>query len=457
MAKKTFNVDVENFEIVAEDYSDDQLAIVEVYVCHDGNNRHNVPISREALVKAKDTLKNKFLVAGFDGVDFEGHEPDEMIVGFFPESSKMRFELRGERTYLVAQAIMSKVYARWAYDIFANGKNHRDVSMEITVLRGEVDEYDNLLTIDEFVFNGVTILGVDHVPACEGSGASIIKFDCENALKVYNEHREDTAVVKFSGKEEVGTMDETKEVVETVEVQEADVKETEVNTETTEILAEAKEEPTEDEKESSKEDNETMYSEDDKDDDSDDESKDDDSDDEDESKEDVEKKVENETDIDPEEAKECKHEVCEKCGKEECVCESENNENLPTENCEAEEPIEETEGETEDFESVKAERDSLLEKCEVLQSKVEKYEAEEKAIKVENILSDVIDLFTADEISELREESNKYSLDELNIFDNEVKAKAFDRVKNHKVENKKFTKVAINDVLDNKQVSKYTW
>jgi len=452
MAKKTFNVDVENFEIVAEEYSDDQLAIVEVYVCHDGNNRHNVPISREALVKAKDTLKNKFLVAGFDGVDFEGHEPDEQIVGFFPESSKMRFELRGERTYLVAQAIMSKVYAKWAYDIFANGKNHRDVSMEITVLKGEVDEYDNLLTIDEFVFNGVTILGVDHVPACEGSGASIIKFDCENALKVYNEHREDTTMVKFSGKEEVGTMDETKEVVETANVEETKVEETEVTTEAKEVVEEVKAEAaTEDEKESSKEDDETMYSEDDKEDDSDDE--DDKSDDEDDdSKEDVEKEVENETDT--EKCEDTK--VCEKCGKEECVCESENNESLPTENCEAEEPTE-NEGETEDLETVKAERDSLREKCEVLESKVEKYEAEEKAVKVENILSEVIDLFTADEVSELREESSKYSLDELNIFDNEVKAKAFDRVKNHKVENKKFTKVAINDVLDNKQKSKYTW
>ena len=450
MAKKTFNVDVENFEIVAEEYSDDQLAVVEVYVCHDGNNRHNVPISREALVKAKDTLKNKFLVAGFNGVDFEGHEPDEQIVGFFPESSKMRFELRGERTYLVAQAIMSKVYAKWAYDVFANGKNHRDVSMEITVLRGEVDEYDNLLTIDEFVFNGVTILGVDHVPACEGSGASIIKFDCENALKVYNEHREDTAMVKFSGKEEVGAMDETKEVVETTDIQETEVNETEGNAEVSEVVEEVKaEDTTEDEKESSKEDDETMYSEDDKEDDSEDD-KEDDSDDDD-SKEDVEKEVENETNTECEDTK-----ICEKCGKEECVCESENNENLPTENCGAEEPTE-NEGETEDLESVKAERDSLLEKCEVLQSKVEKYEAEEKAIKVENILSEVIDLFTADEVSELREESNKYSLDELNIFDNEVKAKAFDKVKNHKVENKKFTKVAINDVLDNKQVSKYTW
>ena len=34
----------------------------------------------------------------FDGNDFEGHEPDEQIVGFFPESSKMKFEKRKGRT-----------------------------------------------------------------------------------------------------------------------------------------------------------------------------------------------------------------------------------------------------------------------------------------------------------------------------------------------------------------------
>ena len=140
-----FSIDVASFEIVPEEYSDSQLAVVEIYVCHDGNNRHNVPITREALVRAKDTLKNKFLVAGFDGNDFEGHEPDEQIVGFFPESSKMRFEKRKGRTYLVAQAIMSKVYANWAYEIFKEKGNHRDVSMEITVLAGQVDENDNLL------------------------------------------------------------------------------------------------------------------------------------------------------------------------------------------------------------------------------------------------------------------------------------------------------------------------
>ena len=449
-----FSIDVASFEIVPEEYSDSQLAVVEIYVCHDGNNRHNVPITREALVRAKDTLKNKFLVAGFDGNDFEGHEPDEQIVGFFPESSKMKFEKRKGRTYLVAQAIMSKVYANWAYEIFKEKGNHRDVSMEITVLAGQVDENDNLLTIEEFVFNGVTILGLSHVPACEGSSASIIKFDCENALKVYNEHRDDTAMVEFSGKEEKGTMDETKEVVEEVEVT--------VEAET-EKEAEKVEETTETQEESSKEDDNTMYSEDDKEkdfeseddkseDDDDDDS--DDSDDEDESKEDIEEKVENEAKSEEVEdvEKECKNES----DVEEVEKECKNEENLPTENCETDEPEKE-----EDPETVKAERDSLKTECEVLRDKVEKYEAKEKSVQVESIISGVRELFSADEISELREESKKYSLDELNIFENEVKAKSYDKMissKNFSVKDKSFTKMAVNDVLDNKQnTSKYTW
>lgn len=455
-----FSIDVASFEIVPEEYSDSQLAVVEIYVCHDGNNRHNVPITREALVRAKDTLKNKFLVAGFDGNDFEGHEPDEQIVGFFPESSKMKFEKRKGRTYLVAQAIMSKVYANWAYEIFKEKGNHRDVSMEITVLAGQVDENDNLLTIEEFVFNGVTILGLSHVPACEGSSASIIKFDCENALKVYNEHRDDTAMVEFSGKEEKGTMDETKEVVEEVEVT--------VEAET-EKEAEKVEETTETQEESSKEDDNTMYSEDDKeknfeseddksdDDEESDDDKEDSDDSDDESKEDVEEVEEeckNEASENCESSEECeKCEDSEEC--EEAKCEADE-ENLPTENCETDEPEKE-----EDPETVKAERDSLKAECEVLRDKVEKYEAKEKSVQVESIISGVLELFSADEISELREESKKYSLDELNIFENEVKAKSYDKMissKNFSVKDKSFTKMAVNDVLDNKQnTSKYTW
>ena len=105
-------------------------------------------------------------------------------------------------------------------------------------------------------------------------------------------------------------------------------------------------------------------------------------------------------------------------------------------------------GKTTIIQELKKENESLL-------AKVEKYEAEEKAIKVEAIIANVSKVFSADELSELREESKNYSLEELNVFDNLVKAKAFDRVGEVKTE-KKFTKVAINDILD-KPESKYLW
>ena len=76
MMNKKVDLKIDKFDVI-DDYSDDQLAIVEVYVCHDGNNLHDMPIDLSVIKKAKKTLRNKFLVAGYDGEDFEGHEPDE--------------------------------------------------------------------------------------------------------------------------------------------------------------------------------------------------------------------------------------------------------------------------------------------------------------------------------------------------------------------------------------------
>ena len=415
MDKKKISIEVEKFSILADEESNSQLAIVEIYVCHDGNNLHNVPISNEALVNAKDTLKNKFLVAGYDGVDFEGHEDDEQIIGFFPESSKMRFEKIGDRTYLVAQAIMSKIYAKWAYNIFVDD-NKRAVSMEITVLKGQVDQLDNLVTIDEFVFNGVTVLGLSHVPACEGSSASIIKFDKENALKVYNMQYEKATdlkkkyiddMVKFSGKEEAKKMKE-ENMTEVVEQKcEDKVTETECNNEMVE------EKPAVDCAIPEDDANSTLY----------------------------DKNVEDDSAKDSDEEKM-----------------EESNDSIPTENCEAKENTSEGEEKPkeEDYELVLSERDSLKKENEELKTKVANYESLEKKSEVEKIISSVINVFSTDEIDSLREDAEKYSLNELSIFDNEVKAKAFDLVKKDAKSNKSYNKVAINDILG-KGNSKYTW
>lgn len=513
--------EVQKFSIM-DNISDEQFAFVEVYVCHDGNNAHNMPISFEALEKAKDTLKNKFLVAGYNGRDFKGHEKDEMIVGFFPESSKMWFEEMNGRHYLVAEAIMSKIYAKWAYDIFVES-NKKDVSMEITVL--ETEDHDNLIEIKDFVFNGVTILGNSHLPACEGANASIIKFSKENALQAYNSHFSSDNIKKKYIERMAPTKKKEKEI-ETVNysveeetedttymegsirinndkesavkssswdnpdktlyepilkatnkkalVKEAylivqdgyeeapsehlkyphhqikggelvlnergviaafqrasqegivsgDVKahllrhyrELGLSTENFETLMEG------DGKMNEKMEDKATREEIEKDDEKEalKKQKEDEKSDRDDAKEEAKKKEEDErSEIDDyrEEEKEEKME-----------CDSEKMAKLEKEN-------------------------------EELKAKVAKYEEAEKAKEVETVLAEVRELFSEDEISELRSSAENYSLDSINVFENEVKAKAFEAMKNiKKAETKSFTKMDINSIdKEDKQKSKYTW
>ena len=487
---KELSFEVEGFNVI-DDYSDNQLAIVEVYVCHDGNNHHNMPIDLSVIKKAKRTLKNKFLVAGFDGDDFEGHEPDEQIVGFFPESSEMKFVEKDGRTYLVAQAIMSKVYAKWAYDVFVDDENnYRSVSMEITVLGTEVNDDDGLEHITKFVFNGVTLLGESHMPACEGANASIIKFSKENALKVYSKRLKNSDKIKKDfvkdmelaeglRKEESEKMDEKEKVVETVEEEKVE----------TPVAEEAKEEETFEEKSNSDEDTymedekceckEDKMSEDEKsDEESEEEKEDDKEDDDDKDEEDMEcgKDFESLT-------VEQKYEVFRSAVKESLngcgyletyddeylyiydYCENNTfrySYTLDGTNCtiDVDSKTRVMRGGYVEFEEYEENNTKVgaLEKenCE-LKVKLAAYETAEKDKSVEAILSKVIDVLPAERIAELREEAINYSLDNLSVFENEVKAIAFEVVADQ-VKGKKysFERMPVNDGMEHK-TSKYGW
>ena len=487
---KELSFEVEGFNVI-DDYSDNQLAIVEVYVCHDGNNHHNMPIDLSVIKKAKKTLKNKFLVAGFDDDDFEGHEPDEQIVGFFPESSEMKFVEKDGRTYLVAQAIMSKIYAKWAYDVFVDDEdNYRSVSMEITVLGTEVNDDDGLEHITKFVFNGVTLLGESHMPACEGANASIIKFSKENALKVYSKRLKNSDKIKKDfvkdmelaeglRKEESEKMDEKEKVVETVEEEKVE----------TPVAEEAKEEETFEEKSNSDEDTymedekceckEDKMSEDEKsDEESEEEKEDDKEDDDDKDEEDMEcgKDFESLT-------VEQKYEVFRSAVKESLngcgyletyddeylyiydCCENNTfrySYTLDGTNCtiDVDSKTRVMRGgyvEFEEYEENNTKFEALeKENCE-LKEKLAAYETAEKDKSVEAILSKVIDVLPAERIAELREEAVNYSLDNLSVFENEVKAIAFEVVADQ-VKGKKysFERMPVNDGMEHK-TSKYGW
>lgn len=485
---------VENFSVIDE-YSDSQLAVVEIYVCHDGNNAHNMPIDLDVLKKAKKTLKNKFLVAGFDGDDFEGHEPDEQIVGFFPESSKMSFVEKDGKTFLVAQAIMSKVYADWAYDVFVE-ENERAVSMEISVLGTEIDE-DGLEHITKFVFNGVTLLGKSHRPACEGANASIIKFSQENALKVYSKHFKNSDKIKKnfmenmkladnSGKED-STMDEKEiEVVETVEettpveeiVEEVVTEETPAE-EVTETVEEEVAEPVEEEtateefeetsEEKSNEEDDTYM---------DEEEKEDDHKDEEEKEDETEEEPKTEEKDFETLTVEQKYEVFRSAVREALECgylESYDDEYLYVyDYCEGytyryayslegtactitiDSKTRVMRGGYVEFEAYEEQESKIeaieTENCE-LKEKLAAYETAEKDKAVEGILADVVDVLSAERVAELREKSVNYSLDNLSEFSNEVKAIAFEAVKT-KTCKYSFERMPIDQP---KKTNKYSW
>ena len=489
---KELSFEVEGFNVI-DDYSDNQLAIVEVYVCHDGNNHHNMPIDLSVIKKAKRTLKNKFLVAGFDGDDFEGHEPDEQIVGFFPESSEMKFVEKDGRTYLVAQAIMSKIYAKWAYDVFVDDEdNYRSVSMEITVLGTEVNDDDGLEHITKFVFNGVTLLGESHMPACEGANASIIKFSKENALKVYSKRLKNSDKIKKDfvkdmelaeglRKEESEKMDEKEKVVETVEEEKVE----------TPVAEEAKEEETFEEKSNSDED---TYMEDEKCECKEDKMSEDEKSDEESDEDKKEDDKEDDDDKDEEEDMECgkdfesltveqKYEVFRSAVKESLdgcgyletyddeylyiydYCENNTfrySYTLDGTNCtiDIDSKTRVMRGgyvEFEEYEENNTKFEALeKENCE-LKEKLAAYETAEKDKSVEAILSKVIDVLPAERIAELREEAVNYSLDNLSVFENEVKAIAFEVVADQ-VKGKKysFERMPINEGMEHK-TSKYGW
>ena len=487
---KELSFEVEGFNVI-DDYSDNQLAIVEVYVCHDGNNHHNMPIDLSVIKKAKKTLKNKFLVAGFDGDDFEGHEPDEQIVGFFPESSEMKFVEKDGRTYLVAQAIMSKIYAKWAYDVFVDDEdNYRSVSMEITVLGTEVNDDDGLEHITKFVFNGVTLLGESHMPACEGANASIIKFSKENALKVYSKRLKNSDKIKKDfvkdmelaeglRKEESEKMDEKEKVVETVEDEEVET-----------LVAEKEKEEEQEEKPNSDDD---TYMEDEKCECEEDKMSEDEKSDEESDEEENEDDKEDDDDKD-EEDMECekdfesltveqKYEVFRSAVKESLngcgyletyddeylyiydYCENNTfrySYTLDGTNCtiDVDSKTRVMRGgyvEFEKYEENNTKFEALeKENCE-LKGKLAAYETAEKDKSVEAILSKVIDVLPAERIAELREEAINYSLDNLSVFENEVKAIAFEVVADQ-VKGKKysFERMPINEGMEHK-TSKYGW
>lgn len=206
--EKLINFAVEDIEqIQFDDYDEKEFAIAKVGFMSNRPNFHKLEISEEVLRKNANTVLGKWMVVKMDfmGLDAEGHDPQEHIVGFFPKNQEIEF-VEDEDGYIraYATAVISKIYAKDYCKMF-DGDNERAVSIEMKCdTENGKDMNDKVLS---FTIVGVTTLGKAIRPSIPESDVSFVRFSQEEATAYFSELNEHnlTPLKKFA-KERIASM-----------------------------------------------------------------------------------------------------------------------------------------------------------------------------------------------------------------------------------------------------------
>jgi hypothetical protein len=174
----TLTFDVKKFDVL-EDINNDQLMILELWIVSEGNNAHNMPISKDAILKSALSIVGKPVLYKYDEQqdDCMAHEVDEISCGVMAlNNTEYYFKEDGDgKFWMVCKAYIWKIYYPEVVDIFIRDEQ-KAISMEILVVDSSTDESVGTQNIDTFSFTGVTLLGNNFRPAIANAKATAIKF-----------------------------------------------------------------------------------------------------------------------------------------------------------------------------------------------------------------------------------------------------------------------------------------
>lgn len=209
--EKLIDFAVEDIEqIQFDDYDEKEFAIAKVGFMSNRPNSHKLEISEEVLRENASTVLGKWMVVKMDfmGLDAEGHDPQEHIVGFFPKDQEIEFvEDEDGYTRVYATAVISKIYAKDYCKMF-DGDNERAVSIEMKCNTENGKDMDDKVL--SFTIVGVTTLGKAVRPSIPESDVSFVRFSQEEAAAYFSglsEHNL-TPLKKFA-KERIESMAKT--------------------------------------------------------------------------------------------------------------------------------------------------------------------------------------------------------------------------------------------------------
>ena len=193
-------------------FKDSNLIPVKLRLLHENVNRNKSSIEFSVMDKAKDSLKNKPILAYIkrteDGeVDFDEHNIEielkqndegeyylkktykEFPVGIIPESTEIFYEAIDGKMYMGCTGYIHKDYSNETIELLEE-TDGKCVSIEIEVRDGVSNADTGIYEIKDFVFKGVTILSDSVTPGMdENCRIDFFKQDQYSAFleKIYKE------------------------------------------------------------------------------------------------------------------------------------------------------------------------------------------------------------------------------------------------------------------------------
>lgn len=186
---------------VFENTNTDNMGLVPVTLkaCHTGINTNRFEVSNEVMESALGTFLNRPILGFIHEVDgkpqFYRHNHyqdengetvyEEYPIGIIPESGNPHLEHDDEANVdrVVVNGLLFEEYSK-AVEILKR-EGTCDVSVEMAIKKMAFDAKRKILVVDDFSFNGVTILGVDDngkkiEPGMAGSNIQLTDFNAEN-------------------------------------------------------------------------------------------------------------------------------------------------------------------------------------------------------------------------------------------------------------------------------------
>lgn len=192
--------------------SKDGLVPVHLQAAHVGKNKNHSKITEKAMKKNLNSIKNRPILAYIHQIEIDGekkdvfgwhtmHEDtdgnvvyDEIPCGHIPSNAhpSLVYDSEKDKDYIEVDGYLYTEYTK-AVEILEDAEGKCPVSVEIDVNDFSYDANEKLLSIDDFIFKGVTILGyyedgTEVQPAMDGANISLMNFNVSNSLFEINQN-----------------------------------------------------------------------------------------------------------------------------------------------------------------------------------------------------------------------------------------------------------------------------